>query len=240
MKFMSGMRIIWMIPALFLAFALFGQQSQEAYLEKEVDPAALDEAKFKELTKGLNYAEKPPKEREEVEYENFDPDWDPSQLWGPIYKGLIVLLILILLGFIIYYSVNGDVLRGARNKKLQALNIAVSQLEENLDKAEIKPILAQAIEAGDYNLAIRLHYLSIIQGLSNRKFIRWKKDKTNYDYIREMRQHPLEASFREITAVFERVWYGSAVLTRADFQQLEPGFVKLEREIAQPVQPAGA
>ena len=84
--------------------------------------------------------------------------------------------------------------------------------------------LRQALEKEDYGLAVRLYYLAILKELSLKKAIKWKKDKTNRDYQRELRQTKFAEAFSEVTYIFERAWYGRSQLRESDYKQIEPKF----------------
>ena len=64
----------------------------------------------------------------------------------------------------------------------------------------------------------------IIKELSDKKLIKWKKDKTNNAYVRELRTTEYHQNFREITRNFERAWFGEGDIQKGDFQKLQPQF----------------
>ena len=64
----------------------------------------------------------------------------------------------------------------------------------------------------------------MIKSLSDKELIKWKKDKTNRTYFNELTKTDLKDSFRELTNIFERVWYGEATITATIFQDIEGQF----------------
>ena len=72
--------------------------------------------------------------------------------------------------------------------------------------------LAQELhDKGEYRLALRAHYFSMLAALAERGDIRVGRSKSNRDYLREAgrkRRGALEALLRENLAAFERSWYG--------------------------------
>ena len=78
-------------------------------------------------------------------------------------------------------------------------------------------------------MAVRLYYLSVLKELSVKNHIRWKRDKTNGAYLRELAGSPLFGTVQEVTLIFERVWYGKVELAKPDFDQLE---IKLKKAVA--------
>ena len=91
--------------------------------------------------------------------------------------------------------------------------------------------IRQALAEKNYALAVRLYYLAILKELSLTNQIKWKKDKTNREYLREMSGKKLASPFRETTLIFERVWYGNEELTGEVFGTLEPKFKSILQEM---------
>ena len=115
----------------------------------------------------------------------------------------------------------------AKNKKIKRTTeekIDIQKIEANIHEADLDYFTRQAKEAGDYNLAIRLYYLAILKELSLQKAIKWKVDKTNREYMQELRASAHFADFRSLTYVFEQAWYSNRLLDAASFEQLEPSF----------------
>jgi hypothetical protein len=88
--------------------------------------------------------------------------------------------------------------------------------------------LAERLEGiGDLRLALRAAYLGLLAGLAQREWLTIRRDRTNREYLdeftRRWRRRPqavLEArveipeKLRTSLRVFDRVWYGSHMLTR--------------------------
>lgn len=116
-------------------------------------------------------------------------------------------------------------MKGPRNRKVntaELLGLSLEDIEENFQELALEDFIRNAIERKEFALAIRLYYLAVLKELAAQELIRWKKDKTNLDYIREMRPTELGAPFREITRIFEWAWYGQQPVSEADFNLLEP------------------
>lgn len=142
-------------------------------------------------------------------------------------------LILILLGlgvvmFIIYRLVGGNAVLANRSIERRA-PVRLEDIESNLHEADVESFLDKAIREENYRLAIRLYYLAIIKKLSEKGYIQWKKEKTNGHYLREMRQnkHPETKNFRDVTRVFERVWYSAIPFDGGQFKEVRLSFNEL-------------
>ena len=120
-------------------------------------------------------------------------------------------------------------LKAPKNRVIarDGVEITLENLEEYLHETDLERFLREALEKGDYPLVIRLYYLQIIKSLSEKNAIRWSKEKTNRDYLRETREHRMGEQFRIVTRTYERVWYGNQSLTLHEFGRLEPQFKNL-------------
>ena len=107
------------------------------------------------------------------------------------------------------------------------VEITLDNLDEYLHETDLDRFLREALEKSDYPLAVRIYYLQIIKSLSEKNAIKWSREKTNRDYLRETREYRLGESFRVATRAYERVWYGNQTLSATDYARLEPEFKNL-------------
>lgn len=149
-------------------------------------------------------------------------DWNLDTAgWGAMMQVLAVLLGVGGLAYALYHM-----LRQPRNRTIarDGVEITLDNLEEYLHETDLDRFLRAALADGNYALAIRIYYLQIIKDLSGKGLIRWAKEKTNRDYLREMRRHHLSEDFVFVTCSFERIWYGNAPLDASGYNRLEPRF----------------
>lgn len=188
----------------------------------------VSEDKWREASGTLNYSDDRFKEKKKKE-PTVTPDYTPSArdwtqitgFWGNVFQVLAIILAVAGIAFGIY-----KMLQQPRNKALarDGVEITLDNLEEYLHETDLDRFLRTALAEKNYALAIRLYYLQIIKDLSTKGAISWSREKTNRDYLREMRQHPLSEPFRTATRTFERVWYGNLPLDETLFKSLEPDF----------------
>ncbi len=195
---------------------------QDNYLRESVQRKDFDQKKWKSLKEGMDYSGKPKKEKKKTEVKA------PSGGFGigEFAKFLIIAVGIGLLVLLIVKMASGNDLFARRNRKLKSAvaDINLEAIEDNLEAAELEDPIRQAAAAGNFALAVRLYYLSILKELSLKKRIRWKRDKTNGEYLRELAGSPLFSPVQEATLIFERVWYGQAELEREDFLKMESQF----------------
>lgn len=75
-----------------------------------------------------------------------------------------------------------------------------------------------------YRQAIRLLYLKLINLLRNKDFIHYSKEKTNRDYLFDLKNSELKAQFSAITSIYNYVWYGDTEIARDQYLRFEKSF----------------
>lgn len=222
------------------------QTTNERALQENVQSREFSETDWKRATKGIDYSadkvNEPKKKKEEEKSDGNNGRGDGSSaFFGGNASGIMKLLIIIIAAIVLILLVRSLLgLNNPRNKKIKNKLSAVNldQIEENIHEANLDNFIRQAIEQQHFALAIRLYYLAILKELSLKNFIHWKKDKTNKDYLDEMRQASLAGSFREITLIFERIWYGDSPIHANEFRRLEPKFRGMVNQISSLSTPA--
>ncbi|HFA51920.1 MAG TPA: DUF4129 domain-containing protein [Bacteroidetes bacterium] len=210
--------------SIFIASNISAQSPQEEYLQENIAQHKFDEKKYSELTKDIDFTEKEKKEKKKKKKSNFDPNKFDGL--GDLFKFLFIGAGIIVLVFLLIKLATGENMFLPRDKKLKpaVANIDLEKIEDNLEGTDLTDPIRQAIAAGHFPLAVRLYYLAVLKELSLKKTIRWKKDKTNGEYLREMAGSPIFKNMQEITLIFERVWYGDVELDEKDFREIEQGF----------------
>jgi hypothetical protein len=200
-------------------------QSTQRYKTEEVTLKKFDSKKWKEVVGSTNYDEKKPDRPKEREKKNSTLSGGGSIPWnGAVLKPISYLLIIGIVVWILYYIVKNTSLE----QKLKKTTVMKSDFEapiENIEEIDIHSLLEQARAAGDFRLATRLYYLSILKKLNERGLIVWKRDKTNHDYLSELFSQ--ENYFEEmsgLTRSYEQIWYGERTLTENSFQKLASRF----------------
>jgi hypothetical protein len=199
--------------------------STQQYKADKITLKKFDNKKWKEVVGSTNYDEKKSPKPKERENKNSPSSSIGSMPWnGAILKPIAYLLIIGIVVWILFYIIRNTSLE----QKLKKTTVVKSDLEapiENIEEMDIHSLLEQARAAGDFRLATRLYYLSILKKLNEHGFIAWKKDKTNHDYLSELFSR--EYYFEEVSGLtlsYEQVWYGDRTLTEASFQKLASRF----------------
>ncbi len=151
------------------------------------------------------------------------------------FKILLLILGIIAISFLIFKLAGGELNLTQKEKKKENSfigNIDIEEIEQNIHKSDMELLLEKTITEGNYMMAVRIYYLWAIKELTNKRLIKWKRDKTNRDYIREIRKTNFHKPFREITRIFERIWYGNQnQLQKNDFAIIEPTLKEFINEL---------
>ena len=183
----------------------------------------LDPDKWDKLRRGLDYNEAPP------------PDIDPSTYNVPPPVGLGVwmemlkiFLFIILIGALIYLIVklilNSKRPDFSRKKPIEAkkeetLPTALSTMEQLWEHYNISK------NAGDYRECVRVLYQISLKKLAENSWIVTQAEKTNTEYLNELKSGVVANEFARLTQVHEYSWYGNTMVEVKDFKTYEPWFM---------------
>jgi hypothetical protein len=208
-------------------------EEREPYTPPPAKPVAMREVEnqqWDKATAGLDYSKDvpaPPKEPETPVNTPQMPsfNWGGLASWlGQILQVLAIIAAIAGIAYGIYRALNAP-----RNRQISrdGVEITIDNVEQYIHESDLDRFLREALAAGNYALAIRLYYLQTIKQLSETGAIRWSREKTNRDYLRETRTHRSAEAFRAATRIYERVWYGNQRIGEPDYRQLEPTFKNL-------------
>mgnify|MGYP000344738899 CR=1 FL=1 len=108
-------------------------------------------------------------------------------------KVLPYILLVIALFFIVKYFLNiraKNILKGS-NKSI----VKFGSDEDLIKRDDLEALLNEAITNKEYKIAIRFYYLLILKKLTETNVIDWKQEKTNEDYIREIKESHLKSTY---------------------------------------------
>ena len=148
-----------------------------------------------------------------------------------IFKILLWLLAAAVLVFVVYKLFLGKNALFIRNRK----NIeAVIAMDEQPSATQYEQLIRNAELEKNFRLAVRYRYLQAISDLSAKELIRPGADKTNYQYISELRKHAAGAAqlFAALTVKYEYSWYGEYPVSGELYAVLQRDFENFYKETA--------
>ncbi len=218
---------LWVFPLL-----LFANNGSE-YLESDLQPAKIERDSWEAATQDLNY-EPTAEDLARIEEKREAPLKIDEAFWSLFFKGLMLVGIIALTFLLLRFLVGVQGIKKTNNRTFDPnQRIDTDTIAEQIHEYDLNALIHQAIGNRDYSLAVRLYYLLTIQTLSEKKWIKWKKDKTNKDYLREIHELDFKQQFRELTNIFERVWYGESTIDASVFSRIQRKFQQFIRSINQ-------
>jgi Domain of unknown function (DUF4129) len=149
-----------------------------------------------------------------------------SDFFSSVFGVIFWIIAIGLFGYLVYrlFLSNSSFL--SRNRKNIASDITVVEEENARDPDSL---LRNAIKSGNYRLGVRYLYLQSLRRLSEKKFIEINTNKTNYEYVTEIRKHKFANEFASLTLQYEYVWYGEYPVDEKLFEQIQNGFTQFTK-----------
>lgn len=147
------------------------------------------------------------------------PDFDMPYIgtWE-FWKIVLLILVIGILIFALYL-----ILRKIRPSDSKVtLNVEDEWNPTVVTKSELELKLEKAILGNNYRECVRIHFMFILKELIAKNYIDWKPEKTNYDYLVEVRTSKGYDKFDECVRIYDLVWYGDYEITQKDYERLKP------------------
>ncbi|MBV7441225.1 DUF4129 domain-containing protein [Weeksellaceae bacterium TAE3-ERU29] len=132
-----------------------------------------------------------------------------------IFSGIIVALFIY---YLIKLIVNkkGNLLFSKKDKKV---DIYDTDIIEDINEIDFPAIISQYELEQNYNAAFRYQFLSVLKNLTDVDKIKWTQDKTNIDYLNELKDPKIKAQFKRAVYIFDHVWYGDFKINQVEYQK---------------------
>lgn len=142
-------------------------------------------------------------------------------------KLLLLLIAIVILAYLIYQLIIRRIKLPDANKS-SGLSQDVDLLNpEAHEEAELQEQLESHLAKQEFRNVLRIYYLMILKEMIQKEMIKWKKEKTNYHYQRELSGSPHFEDFNFVLNIFEKVWYGLYEVNKKDYELIHPKINKL-------------
>ncbi len=147
---------------------------------------------------------------------------------GSIKTVVIVLIICILVALLVVLTIH--LLKIKTTHKISN-STKVEEIDDpdQFKLSDLEQYLMEALGSGNYRLAVRIQFLMLIKALQENDYINWKKEKTNWDYLQEVKEYSFHTDFKYLIKVFEKVWYANYTIKRDTYDQLALKFVEIPK-----------
>ncbi len=136
--------------------------------------------------------------------------------------GILILGLIVLIIVIIKRGRSGMLIPQKENKNLEVISV------EDLEKTDYQELLDLALAAGDMRLSTRYTFLLALQHLQLKKKIDWHKEKTNHEYLQELKPE-LQQPFASLIRAYEYVWYGEMDINMDIYHKIKGYFNHLKK-----------
>lgn len=218
-------------------------QSKKAVVNSSVillDTAALEQIHFKENLKkkyddkAFVYEERAPIKSLWERFEEWFVQWfnrtfdvqdgeNAKTIFGHVINVIAVVLVLLVIYLIVKALLNkeGTWIFGSKS---DANLIRYDEIEKNLHLVDFEKLIKQSIQSGEHRLSIRYYYLFLLKKMSEKELIEWDVEKTNSDYIYEIKLPQLKADFEYLSYLYNYIWYGEFDLSAQEFEKAKKAF----------------
>lgn len=103
-------------------------------------------------------------------------------------------------------------------------SILFTEEGSEMTSSDLAALLQEEISAGNYNKAVRILFLQTIQRLADHGLISLHLEKTNSDFLHEISDAGIRNQFRELTRIYEVLWYGNQAVDQSYFDRIASQF----------------
>lgn len=153
----------------------------------------------------------------EIDSETINAGWS---FLGMSFRFIIILIIAIVLVVILLNNLDFTFVKMSKYRSKKE-GIELISEEDEIDENDYEALLLRAIKNKNFRLATRFHYLSLLKKLSQKEYIEYHKDKTNSDYLFELKDEKVRSSFSYLSYIYSYVWYGEFPVDELKFATIE-------------------
>lgn len=102
-----------------------------------------------------------------------------------------------------------------------------TEVVENIHAINFEQLIQEALKNKDTRLCIRYHYLWLLKNYSDKNIIVWHHQKTNSDYLYEIKVKEHKQQFEKLSYLYNHIWYGSFEINDEVFQQARKSFLQI-------------
>ncbi|WHF50384.1 DUF4129 domain-containing protein [Chryseobacterium gotjawalense] len=146
-------------------------------------------------------------------------------------ENLMRIFAVIISGFVLYFLIKFLLGKDGNfffSKKKTKIKIENQDLHENIHEINFSESIEKFERQKEYRSAIRYQFLLVLKKLADKKLITWNPEKTNKDYLSELKVKDLKAGFKELAYVFEYVWYGEFEVNEENYLYFKQKFLNFK------------
>lgn len=142
---------------------------------------------------------------------------------------LLKVLAILIVVFVIYLIVRALIGKEGQwifSKEAKQKVIHYTDAEKNIHLLDFEKLIKESIESGEKRIAIRYYYLWLLKIMAKNHYIEWDIEKTNTDYLYEIKNPVHKEEFTYLSYLYNYIWYGEFEIDEASFIKAENQFKK--------------
>ncbi len=112
-------------------------------------------------------------------------------------------------------------------RKKATSSMSINLEEEHIAHLDLDSLVSEALTHNNYRLAIRYQYLKVLKTLAQQQLIEWDYEKTNLDYQKEIAPPNVKVLFKEVSYVYDHIWYGEKEIDEERYKAVQHSFTSL-------------
>lgn len=157
-------------------------------------------------------------------------DYQTNTFWSAVLQALPYFLLVLVLGVITWLFIRLNPGNAVMAEPITG-KVNLQKEEELVKRADISSLINQAISEENYRLAVRYLYLKSLRLLDQNEYISYRFQKTNEDYINEIKETGIKEQFTKITRLYDFIWYGDFQLSKERFEKVDREFTEMENSL---------
>jgi hypothetical protein len=131
----------------------------------------------------------------------------------------ISILIIVVVVYLIVKSILNKEGQWIFGKNSDKKLIRYDDIESNLNIIDFEKLIQETLSLGNKRFVIRYYYLWVLKKLSENKLIAWDIEKTNSDYLLEIKDLSMRSNFANLSYTYNYIWYGEGEMNEDNFQK---------------------
>ena len=147
---------------------------------------------------------------------------------------LLKFLAILIIGFVVYLIVKAILNKEGKwifGKNSDKKIINYSDVEKNLQLVDFEKLIEATILSGEKRLTVRYYYMWLLKKLAANEIIIWELEKTNRDYLYEIKDRDLKEDFVYLSYMYEFIWYGEFKISDNTFKKVTTSFEKVIKSL---------
>ena len=142
----------------------------------------------------------------------------------------LVVIVVIFIGILVWYLLQNNIIRSRREVRSEQDKEETSA--ENIFDINYQQEIDKALQAANYRFAIRLMFLRLLKQLSQKNIIQYKQERTNFDYLVQLRPGKYYNDFFRLTRNYEFAWYGEFDVSPEQFRVIKNDFEHFDQQLS--------